>query len=134
MKSLRLTILFLFIFGVSFAQDLSLKDLTVDHKSNPVGIDNRQPRFSWKIAGTGYGIMQTAYSLRVSTDEKFSSSKIVWESGKIMSDESILQPYKGSELKSGQKYFWQVKIWDSKGKRIEVEYSGFLGNGTTVNG
>ena len=116
MKSLRLTVLFLAFFGVSFAQDLSVKDLTVDHKANPVGIDNRQPCFSWKITGPGFGIMQTAYSLRVSTDEKFSSSKNVWESGKVMSDESILQPYKGSELKSGQRYFWQVKIWDSKGK------------------
>ena len=116
MKSLRLTILLFFIFGVTYAQDLALKELTVDHKINPVGIDNRQPAFSWKITGPGYGIIQTAYSLRVATDEKFSSSKIVWESGKVITGESILQTYKGPELKSGQKYFWQVKIWDSKGK------------------
>jgi alpha-L-rhamnosidase len=60
--------------------------------------------------------MQTAYSLRVSTDEKFSSSKILWQSGKVESDESILLPYKGPDLKSGLRYFWQVKIWDNKGK------------------
>ncbi len=114
MKSLKLTLVFLSFFGITFAQDLSLKDLTVDHKINPIGIDNNQPRFSWKIIGTGYNIMQTAYLLRVATDEKFSSSKIVWQSGKIESDESILQMYKGPELKSGQRYFWQVKIWDNK--------------------
>jgi alpha-L-rhamnosidase len=125
MKSLRLAIFFLFLCGVSFAQDLSLKDLTVDHKTNPVGIDNNQPKFSWKITGPGYGIIQAAYSLRVATDEKFSSAKIVWQSGKIMSDESILQPYKGSELKSGQKYFWQVKIWDGKGKESKWSSTAF---------
>jgi len=116
MKSLKLLIIFLSLFGVTFAQDLSLKDLTVDHKLNPIGIDNKQPGFSWKIDGVGNNIMQTAYSIRVATDEKFSSSKIVWQSGKVESDESILQSYKGIDLKSGQRYFWQVKIWDNKGK------------------
>jgi alpha-L-rhamnosidase len=116
MKSLKLTLIFLSLFGITFAQDLSLKDLTVDHMVNPIGIDNKQPRFSWKINGTGNNIMQTAYLLKVATDEKFSSSKIVWQSGKVESGESILQAYQGPALKSGQLYFWQVKIWDNKGK------------------
>ena len=116
MKSLRLTLLFLLLSGAAFAQDLSVKDLTVDHKVNPMGIDNKQPGFSWKISGTGNNIMQTAYSIRVAADEKFSSSNIVWQSGKFDSDESILQPYNGPDLKSEKRYFWQVKIWDNKGK------------------
>jgi alpha-L-rhamnosidase len=116
MKSLRLTIIFLFIFAGTFAQDLALKDLTVDHKINPVGIGNKQPGFSWKITGTGNNIMQGSYLLKVAADKNFSPSKIVWQSGKISSAESVLQPYKGPELKSGQRYFWQVKIWDNNGK------------------
>jgi alpha-L-rhamnosidase len=117
MKSIKLTLLFLSFFCVSFAQDISLKDLTVDHKMNPVGIDNKQPRFSWKIKGTGNNIMQTACLIRVASDEKFSS--IVWQSGKVETNESILQSYKGPELKSGQRYFWQVKIWDNKGNQSQ---------------
>jgi alpha-L-rhamnosidase len=113
MKSLKLSLLFLSFFCVSFAQDPSLKDLTVDHKTNPIGIDNKQPRFSWKIKGSGNNLMQTAYLLKVASDEKFSS--IVWQSSKIETGESILQTYRGPELKSGQRYFWQVKIWDNKG-------------------
>ena len=116
MKSLKLTLFLLSLFGVTFAQDLSVKDLTVDHKVNPIGIDNRYPRFSWKIGGTGNNILQTAYSVRVATDEKFSASKIVWQSDKVESDESILRSYKGTDLKSGQRYFWQVKVWDNRGK------------------
>ena len=42
-----------------------MKDLTVEHKKNPVGIDISQPRFSWKVNGTGVNILQTAYSIRV---------------------------------------------------------------------
>ena len=60
--------------------------------------------------------MQSAYSIRVATSQKFSSSDIIWQSGKIESDESVLQDYKGPALKSGQRYFWQVKIWDNKGR------------------
>ena len=125
MKSLKLTLLFLSLFSISFAQDLSLKDLTTDHKINPIGIDNKFPEFSWKISGTGNNIMQTAYSLRVATDAKFSSSGIIWQSGKIESEESILQSYKGPDLKSGQRYFWQVKIWDNKGKESKWSSTAF---------
>jgi len=116
MKSLSLTLIFLSLFGISFAQDLSLKDLTTDHKVNPIGIENRNPRFSWKITGSGHNIRQTAYSIKVYSDESFSNSKIVWQSGRIDSEESVLQEYKGPELKSGQKYYWQVRIWDGNGK------------------
>ena len=116
MKSLKLTFIFLSLFGGAFAQDLSLKDMTVDHKINPIGLDNIKPRFSWKITTTGNNIIQTAYFLRVATDDKFSSSKTIWQSGKVESGESILQLYQGPDLKTGQRYFWQVKIWDNKGK------------------
>jgi alpha-L-rhamnosidase len=116
MKSLKLTLVFLCLFGGSYAQDLSVKDLTCEHKKDPIGLDVKQPRFSWKINGTGNNIMQSAYSVRVSTDQKFSSTKIVWQTGKTESEESILQAYAGTDLKSGQRYFWQVKIWDNKGR------------------
>jgi len=116
MKSIYLAIIFLSLFGVAFGQSPLVKDLTVDHKSNPIGLENSKPEFSWKINSMENNVMQTAYLIRVAKNEKFSSSDIIWQSGKIASDESILQQYKGPDLKSGQRYFWQVKIWDNKGK------------------
>ena len=116
MKQLNLSIAIFFLFISTVAQDLAVKDLTCDHKVNPLGIDNIKPRFSWKVFGTGNSILQTAYSIRVSTDIKFSSDKIAWQTGRVESDESILQMYKGNELKSGRRYYWQVRIWDNKGR------------------
>ncbi len=116
MKSFKLILYLLLVPAVSFSQDLSAYDLTCEHKKNPVGIDNLQPRFSWKIKSTGNSIMQTAYSLRVSADPKFSASKTIWQSDKVASDESVLVSYKGPELEASQRYYWQVRVWDNKGR------------------
>jgi alpha-L-rhamnosidase len=116
MKSLRLIILLLSILSTVYSQNLSVGTLTVELKTNPIGEDEMKPRFSWKITAAGGSVLQTAYSIRVASDPRFSSAGSVWESGKIMSDESILQEYKGPDLKSGQRYFWQVRVWDNKGR------------------
>jgi len=129
MKSLRITFLLMIISGSLLAQNLTVRDLKCEHKVNPVGIDALQPRLSWKISGIGNNIMQTAYSLRVATDPKFPSSKMVWQSGKINSDESVLQTYKGSDLKSGQRYYWQVRVWDNKGRSTKWSETAFWETG-----
>ena len=125
MKSINLSFIFIALFGVAIGQNPVVNDLTVDHKANPIGIETNVPRFSWKISAIGNNIMQTAYLVRVSKNENFSKSEIIWQSGKVESDESILQPYKGPDLKSGQRYFWQVKIWDNKGKESKWSNTGY---------
>lgn len=116
MKFLKVSLMLMIISGSLFSQNLTVGDLTCEYKINPVGIDVLQPRLSWKISGTGNNILQTAYSIRVATVPGFNRSKIVWESGKVESDESHLVAYNGNDLKSGQRYFWQVRIWDNKGR------------------
>jgi alpha-L-rhamnosidase len=114
MKSFKFILLFLCINGIALSQELSVNDLTCEHRINPIGIDYMQPRFSWKISGAGNNILQTAYSIRVSADNKF--SKTLWQTGWKESDESVLQSYSGPELQPGQRYFWQVRIRDNRGK------------------
>lgn len=96
------------------AQKLKVYDLTVEHKTNPVGLHDRHPRLSWKLQSEGKDIMQTAYMIRVATSSDFSKSKILWESGRVDSDSSVLISYKGPELKSGKRYYWQVKVADNR--------------------
>ncbi|MCX6302923.1 MAG: glycoside hydrolase family 78 protein [Bacteroidia bacterium] len=125
MKTFLASLILLFISSGIFAQDFTVKELTVEHKKNPVGIDIKQPGFSWKIFGTGTSILQTAYSIRIATDQKFSSGKIIWQSGKVMTDASVLQIYNGPALKSGLRYFWQVKVWDNKGRESKWSEPAF---------
>src|SRR5438876_8983839 len=106
MKFLRIALLLLSTCSLT-AQKLLVTDLSCEHKINPLGVDVAAPRLSWKLSGSGKNIMQTAYSIRVSADKNFSSKNTNWQSGKINSAESVLQPYAGAALQSGKRYYWQ---------------------------
>ena len=57
-------------------------------------------------------IFQTAYQIVV----KDPGGTLCWDSGKIMSDNSIGVSYAGIPLKASTRYIWDVKVWDRKGK------------------
>ncbi|WP_020533299.1 alpha-L-rhamnosidase [Flexithrix dorotheae] len=107
---LLFTALFLISFQ-GFTQKLTTYDLSLEHKINPLGIDNQNPRFSWKIKGSGKNIMQTSYQIQVASSGKFIN--IIWDSGETQSDKSILVAYEGPKLKSKAKYYWRVKVKDN---------------------
>src|SRR5438876_5637495 len=64
-------------------------------------------RGSWKLASEQRGVAQSAYQIRV-TD----TSDVLWETGKVLSHQSIHVPYGGSDLRSGQRCTWRVRVWD----------------------
>ena len=103
MKS-SLILLLTFLTSFTYSQTLELYGLTCEHKNNPMGIEAEAPRLSWKIKGEGRNIAQSAYSIRVAESPSFSEG-IVWESGKITSDESNLVPYAGPALQSTKRYY-----------------------------
>ncbi len=115
---LKLLITCLSFFSVCHlgAQNTSVYDLRLEHKVNPLGVDTRQPRFSWKLQARAENVQQTAYSIRVFTSPRWSSAARVWESGKMTASTSVLVDYAGPALQSGKKYYWQVMIWDNNGK------------------
>src|SRR5437773_12457934 len=85
---------------------LLVQDLQCEYQDNPLGIDVVQPRLSWKLASEQRGVAQSAYQLRV-TD----TSDVLWETGKVLSHQSIHVPYGGSDLRSGQRCTWRVCAW-----------------------
>ncbi|MDQ3685076.1 MAG: glycoside hydrolase family 78 protein [Acidobacteriota bacterium] len=100
---------------------LKLTSLRTEYKENPLGIDAHKPRLSWQIQASERGVVQTAYQIRVARDERDlrAGNKLLWDSGRVTSDESIHRTYDGPALESGRRYYWQVRVWDAGGKSSE---------------
>lgn len=99
-----------------FAQ-VKADHLRTENLKNPIGIDVLQPYFSWQLVSDQRNVSQSSYEIRVgAVPAALVKGEGSWKSGKINSDQSIHVPYDGAALVSGQKYYWQVRVWDNNGK------------------
>lgn len=92
---------------------VSLYDLRCEYRKNPIGLGVHIPRISWKIASERRGTLQTAYQIQVDKEGLF--QQLVWDSGKVDSEQSIHIEYAGQQLESRTRYYYRVQIWDEVG-------------------
>jgi alpha-L-rhamnosidase len=94
------------------AGNVKLKDLQTEMRNNPEGIGMTKPRFSWKMTSNMPDVMQTAYQIEVAASEKDlkAGANLLWSSGLVDSDRSVLIEYAGKPLESGKAYFWRVTV------------------------
>ena len=99
----------------AFAGDLQPVELRTEYLSGPVGLDTPAPRLSWQVKSAQRGSRQLAYRLRVATSAaKLAAGEAdLWDSGKVASNETVNIPYAGAPLRSSQKAFWSVEVWDA---------------------
>lgn len=110
--------------------------LRCDHRDNPLGIDSPAPRLSWQDDSTERDWSQTAYQVFVATcPEKLREGVAdVWDSGMQSSGESVGIVYRGPSLAARKRYYWSVKVWDSRGQVTQAATPvwwemGLLGKG-----
>ncbi len=91
--------------------------LECEARSNPLGIDTVQPRLSWVLESGEKAQRQTAYRIFVASTRELlqKGSADLWDSGEVVSEETINIPYAGKALKSNQRCFWQVQARDQAG-------------------
>ncbi|WP_034271409.1 family 78 glycoside hydrolase catalytic domain [Haloechinothrix halophila] len=78
--------------------------LRVEHLDRALGISVAQPRLSWRLPDGA--AQQVAY--RITADNG-------WDTGRVVSDQSVLVPYAGPTLASAQRVVWRVKVWTDLG-------------------
>lgn len=91
--------------------------LRCEYLDNPLGIDAPRPRLSWQMFSDRRGARQTAYRVVAapSADDVAAEQNLLWDSGRVESDQSIHVAYAGGRLRSRQRVFWRVQVWDEHG-------------------
>jgi len=114
-----LLVLAIQLIGLMVFSQVQVTNLLVENRIAPTGIDKTAPRLSWQLLSSERNVMQAAYEIRVATDLKSleKGNNLSWNSGKISAEQSVYVPYVGEELMPATTYFWQVRVWDNKGKR-----------------
>ncbi|SEW53940.1 Alpha-L-rhamnosidase N-terminal domain-containing protein [Chitinophaga arvensicola] len=112
-----LLLLWLGISPAVAAQSVGLQHLLCDYQENPIGIDAPQPALSWQLQGKGTGIRQTAYRILVADNPRAleKNKGLLWDSRKVLSDQSLQVRYHGPALQPATTYYWKVMVWDQQG-------------------
>jgi len=96
---------------------------------NPLAIVDGTPVFSWAIIDCPDGDdklpandkFQSAYRV-VCRDMNNQTNVLLWDSGKVLSRETLQIEYTGTPLQSLQRVQWKVQIWDELGDEcLDVE-------------
>lgn len=105
---------------------LTPERLRCEFLENPLGIDTAEPRLSWGLRAGDLGqrgLDQQAYQILVASSPRLlaQGKPDLWDSGKVLSDETLGIVYSGTPLKSGQAAYWKVRVWSSKGLNDSAE-------------
>ena len=108
------TLLTAFFIFTATANGINVLNLRCEYLENPVGIDVVTPRLCWTLQSDERGQKQTAYQVVVaSTPELLAANQGgLWNSGKVVSDQTLHIVYAGSALTARQQCYWKVRTWD----------------------
>ena len=93
---------------------LDVTNLRTEDYRNPIGIDTKTIHLSWQLQSEQRSVMQTSYNIQIATDANYGN--IVWESGKVDSDQSVNVEAKGFTPSAETRYYWRVTVSDNKGE------------------
>lgn len=90
--------------------------LQCQYATNPLGIDSEQPTLGWVPLRSEPGDV-VAHQVLVATspEDLNDTSLVLWDTGRVEADDIHETSYAGPTLRSGQRYWWTVRLWDSDG-------------------
>lgn len=118
--SRRLAFTALVVLALAATVQAALKPVALrcEYRVNPLGVDEAQPRLTWRVESSERSQRQTAYQVLVASSEKLLQRDIgdLWDSGRLASDETVNVACIGKPLTSRQQCYWKVRVWDKDGK------------------
>lgn len=117
----KLLFALLAVLALPASAKLTVTKLTCNYQPG-LAVTEGDIRMSWQMTSDTNGDRQTAY--RISIRENVTGKKI-YDSGKRISDESQLVTLPRLKHNS-HGYYWQVRVWDAKGKPSEWSARQYL--------
>lgn len=105
---------------------VQLTGLQSDHLETPTGIDNPNPRLSWKMEDSRPGAKQVSYRVLLDKDSMnvVNGNADIWDTGKVNSGDRLIT-YAGKQLEPFTKYYWKVIGGDLENKEVVSPVSSF---------
>lgn len=85
--------------------------LRCGHRRDPLAVEPRRVRFSWRLQSAAPGRRQSAFQLVV---ERIGAPAAAWDSGRIAHAETTDVAYGGEPLLGATPYRWRVRVWDEQ--------------------
>ena len=106
------------VLSAGFAEALTPHDMMCDLLAKPgwVPVPDAQPQFSWCFKDGQPGDLQSAYQIQVATSTScFRADKPdLWDSGQVISGQSLFVTYGGQALPTNASVCWRVRVWDRR--------------------
>ena len=108
----------------------SIEKLQVEYRTNPLGIEEEAPLFSWQMVSDVRGQKQNAYQIFVADSaENLRDGAYLWDSGRVESGLSVAIPYGGGALEPRSRYYWKVTAWDQNEEELVSEEEAWFETG-----
>lgn len=85
-------------------------------QENPLGIDLKNPHFSWQLASDVKDVKQIGYEIQLAADlrDLKRGDNLIWKSGLVQSDKMQIE-YEGLPMQSCEEYYWRVRVQTNHG-------------------
>ncbi|MGZ3874821.1 MAG: family 78 glycoside hydrolase catalytic domain, partial [Mucilaginibacter sp.] len=96
--------------------DLKITNLKCGYLSDPIAIESQNPILSWSLTSPHHGKKQKAYRVLAASSISLLDQNTgdYWDSGIVYSSNSTQVIYHGKPLRSGNRVYWKVMVWDEK--------------------
>lgn len=109
MDTLRMLFFLCMVITALEITDVQVTDLRCEYLRNPIGIDIKQPRFSWHLFSKSLrSLRQDSY--RVLIGDHGIADGSVWDSTTVKSSVSSNVKYEGPPLRNGATYWWAIRV------------------------
>ena len=95
---------------------LNIPKITTDLREAPLALESAHHTFSYTVTSERAGDRQLARRLVVTLDER-----IVFDTGRVLSEETLHIPYEGEPLIPYRRYRVHVTVWSEGGEIAERE-------------